>query len=258
MKSPMVDIHSHILYGLDDGAQTLEQSVEMIEMAASNGTTDIVATPHANSEFAFQPELIRDRLAQLAATAPAGIRIYSGCDFHLQYENIQGALREPAKYTINGKNYLLVEFSDLLIFHTTSDIFYQLRSAGMLPVITHPERNWLLQQRLDQLEEWVADGCYLQVTGQSLLGRFGRHAREYAEKLMRRGLVHFIASDAHDVKDRTPNLRDAYAYVADRYGPRRAQQLFVTNPRAAIEGERIGAAGAEEPAEPRKWYRFWS
>jgi len=127
-----------------------------------------------------------------------------------------------------------VEFSDLQIFHTTSDILFQLRSAGMAPIITHPERNWLLQKRLAQLEQWVSDGCYLQVTAQ------------------------FVASDAHDVRDRTPSLREAYAYVAERYGPHRAEELFVTNPRAALHGEAIRAAGVPQPAGARRWYRFWS
>ena len=254
----MVDIHSHVLYGLDDGAQTLDQSLEMLRMAVASGTTDIVATPHANSQYTFQPDVIRARAAELTAAAVPGIRVHTGCDFHLQYENIQDALRNPARYTINQKNYLLVEFSNLQISHTTSDILFQLRSAGMAPIITHPERNWLLQKRLGQLEQWVSDGCYLQVTAQSLLGRFGRHAREYADTLVRRGLVQFVASDAHDVRDRTPSLREAYAYVAERYGPHRAEELFVTNPRAALHGEAITAAGVPQPAGARRWYRFWS
>jgi protein-tyrosine phosphatase len=252
----LIDIHSHILPGLDDGAQTLADSVAMLEIAAAGGTTDIVATPHANSQFAFQPDRISQRLAEVAAAAPR-VRIYSGCDFHLQYENIQDAIEHPTKYTINHRNYLLVEFSDLIIFHTTRQIFAQLRAAGMIPVVTHPERNWLLQKRFEALGEWVADGACLQVTAQSLVGRFGRHARAFAKKLLKHDLVHFIASDAHDSIDRTPDLREAFALVADRYGPKRAERLFVTNPRAALEGTSLPT---EEPEEtpPRKWYRLWA
>src|SRR5690348_11744943 len=227
----MVDIHSHILPGLDDGAQTLEDSLAMLKIAAAGGTTDIVATPHANTEFTFDPALVAQKLAELTAAAGQSIRIFTGCDFHLQYENIQDAIEHPTKYTINHKNYLLVEFSDLMIFNTTGDIFYQLRSAGMVPVVTHPERNWLLQKRFEAIREWVSEGACLQVTAQSFLGRFGKHAREYAEKLMKAGLVHFVASDAHGTKDRTPNMRDAFEYVTDRYGAKRAEQLFVVNPR---------------------------
>jgi len=253
----MVDIHSHILPGLDDGAQTLEDSLEMLRIAVAGGTTDIVATPHANSEFNFQPDLIAEKVAELSAAAP-NIRIHSGCDFHLAYENIHDALEHPTTYTINHKNYLLVEFSDLIIFNTTADIFHQLLAAGMIPVVTHPERNWLLQKRLEALGTWVADGACLQVTAQSLLGRFGRRAKDFAEKLMKQGLVHFIASDAHDIKDRTPDLRQAWEYVARKYGEDRAEKLFVTNPAATLKGERLPAVQFDAEPEPRKWYRFWS
>jgi protein-tyrosine phosphatase len=253
----MVDIHSHVLYGLDDGAQTIEQTLEMLRMAAATGTTDIVGTPHANSEFAFQPDLIRERLAEVTAATGGSIRVYTGCDFHLQYENIQDAIQHPTKYTVNHKTYLLVEFSDLLIFNSTGQIFAQLRAAGMLPIVTHPERNGLLQQRVEQLQGWILEGCYVQVTAQSLLGRFGRRASDTAEKLMRRGLVHFVASDAHDPEDRTPDLRPAYDYVAEKYGPERAEMLFVINPRAALVGDPIDTMPFEAISEPRKWFQFW-
>src|SRR5262249_60455385 len=103
----MVDIHSHILPGLDDGSQSLEESVEMLKMAVAAGTTDIVATPHANSKFTFQPVLIAQKLAEVTAVVGESIRIYTGCDFHLQYANIHDALGHPTRYTINHKNYLL-------------------------------------------------------------------------------------------------------------------------------------------------------
>ena len=253
----MVDIHSHILPGLDDGSKSLDESIEMLKIAVAGGTTDIVATPHANMEFRFEPDRIAGRLAELSAAAP-DIRIHSGCDFHLAFENIQDALQNPAKYTINHKSYLLVEFSDLVIFNTTRDIFGQFLSAGMIPIITHPERNFLLQQRLEELAEWVADGACLQVTAQSLLGRFGRRAKRFSEKLMKLGLVHFVASDAHDTKDRTPDLRQAWGYVVDKYGKDRAERLFVTNPAATLKGEPLPRDQFESAREPRKWYRFWS
>jgi protein-tyrosine phosphatase len=253
----MVDIHSHILPGLDDGAQSLEESVEMLKIAAAAGTTDIVATPHANSQFTFQPDLIAQKLAELTGAVGESIRVYTGCDFHLQYENIQDALEHPTKYTINHKNYLLVEFSDLIIFNSTADIFYQLRSAGMVPVVTHPERNRLLQKRFDAISEWVSEGACLQITGASFLGRFGRHAKDYADKLVKAGLVHFVASDAHGTKDRTPELREAFEYVSGKYGRDTAEQLFVINPGAAVKGKPLPDIQPRGHTA-RKWYQFWA
>ena len=174
----------------------------MLQIAAGHGTTILVATPHANLEYRFDPAVIAQRLAELQQAAGDLPQLFSGCDFHLSYDNIQDALNNPAKYTINHKNYLLVEFSDLLIFRTTPEIFGRLGEAGMIPVITHPERNSLLRQRLDEIESWVAGGATVQVTAQSVIGEFGQRAQDFCRQLLDRGLVHFVASDAHDCERR--------------------------------------------------------
>jgi protein-tyrosine phosphatase len=253
----MIDVHSHILRAMDDGAATLEESLAMVRLAAECGTTDIVATPHANTRYAFDPELLERCIAELSAASGGVPRIHCGCDFHLSYDNIQRALAEPTRYTINHRSYLLVEFSDLVIFNSTNEVFQQLGAAGMIPVITHPERNALLQQRLEKLAEWTAAGCLLQVTAQSLLGRFGPRAREFALELMRRDLVHVVASDAHDCQDRPPRLDEAYQYVMAKFGEPRARQLFVSNPQALLDGQPLSVPPPERAA-PRKWYQFWS
>ncbi len=254
----MVDIHSHILPGLDDGAPNPRVSVEMLRIAAESGTTDIVATPHANPSYAFEPETVKRKIDQLKEKAKLRPRIHWGCDLHLSYDNIQDAIAHPSKYTINNRRYLLVEFSDLLIFKNSTEIFESLMGAGMIPIITHPERNWLLQQRLAELEEWVRRGVLLQITALSFTGRFGRAARKFSEKLLEQGLVHFIASDAHDPQDRTPDMAEVYNLIARRYGESWAERFFVTNPRAALSGEAIEGGKHPDPPRRRRWYRFVS
>jgi len=254
----MIDIHSHILPGLDDGPATLEECVAMVRLAAASGTTDIVASPHANLDFQFNSALVDEKIAELEAACGPAPRIHRGCDFHLTYDNIQDALAHPGTYAINRRNYLLVEFSDLLISRSAGEIFTRMREAGIIPVITHPERNWLLQQRLSLLENWVADGCCLQVTAQSLLGRFGREARNFGWNLIRRNLAQFVASDAHDPEDRTPRLDLAYREIARKLGAARAERLLVDNPRAALEGRVLEWEPEPEPPPPRKWFQFWS
>jgi protein-tyrosine phosphatase len=251
----VVDIHSHILPGLDDGPKTLEDAVAMVKIAAESGTTDIVATPHANARFTFDLERIDCKIAELQAAAGPAPRIHPGCDFHLTVENIQDALAHPSKYTINHKRYLLVEFSDASIPNTTQEIFDRFQAAGLLPVVTHPERNAVLQNRIDQLGSWVENGALVQVTAQSFLGRFGRTAKHVAIELFDRNLVHFVASDAHDTKHRPPILLDAYTYVAKSWGETRAESVFVTAPRAAILGEPFDPDYGERPQGRRKWYR---
>ena len=250
----MVDIHSHILPGIDDGPRSIDESLRMLQIAAEAGTTDIVATPHSNAEFPFRPELIQETLGPLRSAMKDRIRIHSGCDFHMSYDNIQDALSQPAKYTINNRCYLLVEFSEASILQKTKEIFGKLIGAGMIPVITHPERNALLQKRFQDLRQWVEDGCMVQVTGQSLLGVFGRSAKQYADLLLEKNLVHFIASDAHDCEHRPPRLDDSYAYVAHKLSRADADRIFREYPQRVIDGDPIDP---EEYVEAkRKWFRF--
>lgn len=253
----MVDIHSHVLYGMDDGARTLEDSVDMMRMAAAHGTTDIVATPHANPRYPFDPLRIRERIAEITEASGGAPRLYSGCDFHLSYDNIQDAIANPRKYTIAQKSFLLVEFSDLIVFHNTADIFARLEEAGMVPVITHPERNPLLRQRIEEIAKWVGGGARLQVTAQSLFGDFGRDALQFSKTLLDRNLVHFIASDGHDCERRPPQLDQAHAWLRKNYGDDLAETLCVTNPRLALEGGELEVAEQSAPSEPRKWYQRW-
>ncbi len=253
----MVDIHTHILPGLDDGARDLEEAVAMVRMAAEEGTRHIVATPHSDLQYKYDPATVDRGIAELSEACGAVIPIYRGCDFHLYYDNIQDALEHPSKYAINNKRYVLVEFSDLLIIKTADEVFYRMQVAGMIPIITHPERNMLLRKRLEQLQAWASAGVLLQVTAQSFLGRWGREAKAFSDELMQRGLVHVIASDAHDTVNRPPLLREAYDYVARKWGEPRAEALFRQNPQAVLSGETI-VWEPEPPPEGKPWYRFWA
>jgi protein-tyrosine phosphatase len=253
----LIDIHTHVLYGLDDGAVTLEDSIAMLRIAAESGTTDLVATPHANLQYRYDPERVLERLADLAAAIGDAPRLYSGCDFHLSYDNIQDAIADPQKYTINRKCYLLVEFSDFLIFNNTPEIFTHLQDAGMVPIVTHPERNGLLRQRVENIASWVEAGARVQVTAQSLLGVFGRRAQEFCETLLERRLVHFVASDAHDCEHRPPRLDTAYAWLKKRYSESLARTLCVTNPQATLTGELLEPPEIGATPSPRKWYQLW-
>ena len=251
----MIDIHSHILPELDDGSRYFEESVAMVRMAAAAGTTDIVASPHANQDFAFDREIVERKIADLQAAIGENPRIHYGCDFHLTPENIDDAIASPGKYSINHRGYLLVEFSDFLIPKTTLEIFARLTRAGMFPIVTHPERNQMLQDRLPELAEWVANGALLQVTAQSPLGRFGKTAEACAHKLMSRGLVHFLASDAHDTKHRTTALDEPRRYVEETFGEEAAIRMLEENPRAVLAGEPLSTA--TYALKKKKWYSIW-
>ncbi|HEX3470139.1 MAG TPA: CpsB/CapC family capsule biosynthesis tyrosine phosphatase, partial [Silvibacterium sp.] len=192
----MIDIHHHLLFGLDDGSPDIETSVAMVEAAVANGITHIVCTPHANSRYAFDPEVNRKRLEELQTRVNRKISLGLGCDFHLSYDNIEDALKNRTKYTINEKQYLLVEFDDLMIPPSMNDAFYELMVAGMQPIITHPERNMTIQRHPERMKDWLRQGCLVQITAASLTGRFGRTAQSMAQQFLENDWVNILATDA--------------------------------------------------------------
>lgn len=252
----MVDIHSHFLPGLDDGADTVETALAMIEMAAADGTTHLVGTPHCNARYAFSPERNRALVEDLQARVGSRITLLSGCDFHLSYENLQQVLADRAPYTLNQGDYLLAELSDYGIAPQILEVFHKLRLNNIIPILTHPERNPLLHELgVGFLRRLVEMGCGIQITADSLTGRFGRRARALAERLLAERLVHFVASDAHDTRDRPPKLTPARKLVEETQGAELAQALFWENPRAAIESRPLPYF--PEPQPPPKRRRFW-
>lgn len=232
----MVDIHCHILPGLDDGADSLEEALQMAEMAIADGVTHVVGTPHASDLFPFHPELVQQRQSELQARLGDRLVLATGCDFHLSYENLQALRAQPGNFTINQKDYLLVEFADFAIPPTIEETLHQLHLAQLLPIITHPERNGLIRHQPERLERWIHQGCYVQVTAQSVLGRFGAGAQRIVETWLDAGKIHFFASDAHNLESRPLRLRAAYEAVAKRKGEEVARALFYDNPLAAFEG----------------------
>lgn len=217
----------------------MAESLEMLRVAAASGTTDIVATPHANAQFAFDWEQVQRLGRDLSEQAQGSIRIHLGCDFHLNYSNLTDAVRNPAKYTINGNSYLLVELPDFVALPTARQSLLQLLKCGTVPIVTHPERNLSLQKSFKELKLWAKDGCLFQITAQSIYGHFGVVAQGSAITLLNANLVHFIASDGHDPSVRPPDLSQAYHYVTKHYGQNHANSLFFKNPSAVITGRSL-------------------
>ena len=248
----MIDIHSHILWGLDDGAETLEESLAMVKLAAESGTTEIIATPHANSRYPYRGEVVRQRIEEISASIPEKPRIHRGCDFHLSFDNVQDAMANPAKYAINGGHYLLVEFPEGPLTGMKR-VLGMLIDCGLVPIMTHPERHLLLRRMDQEFVEWIHMGCLVQITAQSLLGRFGKGAQDSAWEMVRRGMAHFIASDAHDTQDRPPRLDLAFEALSSRVGEPQARLLAMENPKAVLEGKRVQV----EAPKRKPWYRRW-
>jgi protein-tyrosine phosphatase len=232
----MVDIHSHILPEVDDGARSWDIAVDMCRMAADDGIGHMVATPHANDEFTYDRARLRGMLDELSARVGARPTLSLGCDFHLSYDNLDSLAANPDHYTIETTPYLLVELSNYSIPPAVTHHLHGLIRAGLRPIITHPERNPLLAKNPERVLEWVQTGCAVQVTASSVTGKWGRIPKNFAHWLIEHGAAHILATDSHNVRGRPPILSSARDLVSRKFGANVAAALVDENPRAVISG----------------------
>ena len=266
----MIDLHTHILPGLDDGVKTLEESIKMCWMSFRDGVRTIVATPHTlNGLYLNDRDIILKKVDELnEALIHCGLRI-SDCgiknskseiDFssinsefripHSEFrilpgsdvrlcENTLSHLDQGKVMTISdSKKYLFLEFPFQGIPHQAEEIIFQVMQRGMIPIITHPERNIELGQRPRRYYEMIRKGCLGQVTAMSLTGELGPRIKQVAERLLTNRLIHFIASDAHSLDGRPPILSEAVRVAGKIVGKEEAQKMVIEYPQAILDGRR--------------------
>jgi protein-tyrosine phosphatase len=232
----MTDIHCHILPGVDDGSKSWEMTVAMCQIAQADGIRHIVATPHANHNYPYRREEHADRVEELRVRVP-GIDFSLGCDFNLSHDNIVDAVRHPDRYSIGNSQYILVEFNDFQIPRQMTESLSRLHSAGFITIVSHPERNPIVHQYPDMPQQFVDMGSLIQITAGALCGEWGRKARKSCEVLLRKGLVSFIATDAHDPKLRKPLLSSARKAAAKIIGSNLVDRLVLENPFSIVSNQ---------------------
>lgn len=209
----------------------------MCRIAATDGIEHMAATPHSNDRYFYDREYLSGLLEELQRRIGDRPQLSLGCDFHLSFENMQSALDKPERYRIGNTRYLLVEFSNFSIPPQIDEWFAAMCQAGTVPVITHPERNPILQGGPERVLQWIELGCTVQVTGSIFTGSWGARARQVAEWLMKEKAVHFLATDSHDTERRPPLLSAARNAVAKQYGESVANALCEGNPRAVVNDQ---------------------
>ena len=238
----MIDIHCHIVFGVDDGSFSLSESVEMARVALEGGTDVIIATPHANApdldpndwdaEFDKKLKSLNDALVSegIPLTVCPGHEVFCS-------DNVVRLYRGGKLMTLNRSRYLLIEFDFYSDVESMLAYCDDLSDQGVIPVIAHPERYEAIKEDLDAAFRLKRHGCLLQLNGGSLFGAFGRASREVAHDLIGEYAADFIASDAHSPYMRTPYLADAHEMVCELYSPDYADLLFDENPRRVLQNE---------------------
>lgn len=258
----MIDIHSHILPEIDDGASDWEKSVEMCNMAVQDGVTIMVATPHMlDGLYNVSREAILRNVSELRKRlkdASIPLEVLAGADVHVDI-NIVEYLNQGSLVTINDSGkYLLVEFPHDVIPRNVEKLLFSIKMSGVTPIITHPERNNEIQNNIEKAYHWVRSGNLIQVTGASITGEMGETAKKCAHKLLEQELVHVIASDAHSTTWRPPGLSAAKAEITRIYSKEKAQKIIEENPQKIVNGEEIEVYIPDEivPPKKKKWI-FW-
>jgi protein-tyrosine phosphatase len=234
----VIDIHCHILPGIDDGPQHIDESLEMAKIASLDGITTIVATPHIK-EPPYPPEDIETKVAALndrLTEKGIPVTVLQGADVSSTVD-----ISSLHAYTINRTRYILIEFPHLYLPGNAKEIIFRLMMHGYRPIITHPERNLSILENPKLFLELLDTGLLVQITADSLTGAFGLDIRDCALYFLKKGVVNFIATDAHSSRERRPELSGAVKIAARILGKEQADRLVTLNPGNVVQGKAIGA-----------------
>lgn len=237
-----IDIHSHILPQIDDGAENFDVSMKMLRTAYEDGIRAIIATPHYKPGRRHAgPEKIRfltEKLCREAEKEGMEMKLYPGNEFYY-HEEIFPELEKDRACAMAGSSYLLLEFGPMERFEYIRSGLYEALAHGWRPILAHAERYQTILGKPEKAEELIRLGSYIQVNAGSILGRTGMGARQFTRKLLKERLVHFVATDAHDEKKRKPVLSDCAKYISRKYGEAYGKRLFEHNPAGLIQNEYI-------------------
>ena len=234
----MIDLHCHILPGIDDGAGDLAMALAMARMAVDDGIVTIACTPHIlpgvynNTRVNIEAAVLRLTVEIEEAGIP--LQLTTGADVHIAPDLLEG-LKNGRVPTIADSRYFLLEPPDHIVPPRMSDVVFGIIAAGYVPILTHPERLTWLEKNYALVKQMAAGGVLIQLTAGSFFGRFGRRAKYWSERMLDEGMVDLVATDAHNVDHRPPLLTPARDFISERAGDEIAKLLVVTNPLHILE-----------------------
>ena len=255
----MIDLHCHILPGIDDGPADIGESLDMARQAVLDGIHTVVATPH--SQNGMYVNSIRDicrhvrDINRILADCAIQLLVLSGAEEHIRPD--MGHKGTPGNIgTINNNGrYVLVELPFMTVPHGARDVFFQMKQRGLTPVLAHPERNAVIQNNIEIHYPFVESGCLTQITAMSLTGDLGEPARTCAYRMMALRMAHVIASDAHSSGNRRPELSSAVAVAEQLLGSRQeAENMVDRTPRAIISGQAVQLQRPIKPLKKKRWF----
>jgi protein-tyrosine phosphatase len=255
----MIDLHSHILPGVDDGATDLDVALQMARMAVEDGIQVMACTPH------FMPGMydntahdIRNRVSQFQSilnNEGIPLQLVVGCDGHIRPDFL-AKLRSNEMLRLNDSRYVLFEPPHNIVPQRLDDLMFNILVAGYVPILTHPERLKWIEQSFDLVEKLFQQGVWMQITAGSLTGRFGSRPQYWSQKMLAEGMIHILATDAHNLKSRPPVLSGAYELAVKEVGLDEAQNLVLGRPVIILDDEPAASAPpislvAKPKAHPR-------
>lgn len=255
----MVDIHSHILSEVDDGSHSLNESVEMCRASAEDGIQVMVATPHAHDGLhkTHEPEFLKQKVAELNRELGGKPKIVLGCELRFTHALVKQVCETRSAPTIAGGPYALVEFPHAVIPPGSEHPLFDLMNNQITPIIAHPERNIMLMTEPERFYDLISMGVLGQMDTGSITGQFGKKVQQAARVMLENGLIHFIASDCHNTRNRLPGMSAAVASAAEIVGEEYAQAIAEANPSAVVEGNPIPARPtATTPQKKKRWLLF--
>ena len=259
-RHPFVDVHCHLLPGIDDGSDSWQETLAMARMAVNDGIRTIVVTPHQLGNFAHNTgdkiRLLTQDVQTFLDENDVPLRLFPGGDVRIE-EGLVDRLQDGSVLTLaDHRKHVLLELPHELYF-PLDRLLKQLKSAGMVGVLSHPERNQGLLSRPQLLEQLVDQGCLLQITAGSLCGTFGGPSQQLSEWAIRQRLVHFVSTDAHGARARRPLLGRAFEIVAGLAGLDTAIDLCSRNPSLIADGKQVPPGNRSKSNQGRWGWFSW-